>query len=192
VLAGRRALRAAGAAALVAAAAGWLAHASVDWIWTFPVVGVPFFAVLGIAASSAGRPRLPTRGARVGAAAAVVVGLVLLVPPWLSGRLTDRVIAGRSADVAADADRAHLLDPLNTTAVVLQARVATTQEEAFARLRQAVGMAPRDYALRFALGSAYEQAGRIREARLELLTARALAPHDPFVLAAIERVGEQG
>ena len=99
-------------------------HASGDWVWTFPAVGIPVFLVLGIAlASGSSRPLAP-RVAVAAGGAVLVATLLLFVPPWLSGRITDRVAAGEAS--VESLSWARRLDPLAVEPFLVEANLAPT------------------------------------------------------------------
>jgi hypothetical protein len=154
----------------------WLAHASVDWIWTVPACGVPFFLLLGAGCSGGERRLLPRRAALPAAVGALVVAVVLFVPPWLSARLTDR----------GETRWAKRFDPLSVDPYLAQAAQAPTPQAAAAALAQAVRKEPRVVELRFDLGLAYVRAHQVRRARDELLEARRLDPREPRIAEALK------
>ena len=166
------------ATAAFAGASYWLVHASVDWIWTVPACGVPFFLLLGAGNSGGERRTLERRAAFPAAAAAVLVALVLFVPPWLSARLTDR----------GQLRWAKRLDPLSVDPYVAEAARARTPRAAAAALEQAVRKEPRVVELRFDLGLAYQRAHELRRARAELEKARLLDPREPRVEEALKNL----
>lgn len=160
-------------------------HASGDWVWTFPAIGIPVFLVLGIALASGDSRPLPPRVALASGAGAVAVALLLFAPPWLSGRVTDRV-AARTAPLANLA-WARRLDPLAVEPLLVEARLASTPAGAAAPLERAVEKEPRNAAVRYLLGLAYLEAGRNEDARAELLEARRLYPRSDEIQRAIAR-----
>jgi hypothetical protein len=164
------------ATAAFAGAAYWLVHASVDWIWTVPACGVAFFLLLGAGGAGGERQVLGRRETVPAAAAAVLVALVLFVPPWLSARLTDH----------DDLRWAKRLDPLSVDPYVEQSAIAPTPKAAAAALAQAVRKEPRVVELRFDLGLLYVRAHDPRRARAELLEARRLDPREPRIQQALK------
>lgn len=160
-------------------------HASGDWVWTFPAVGIPVFLVLGIALASGDSLTLRPRVALAAGAATVAVALLLFAPPWLSGRITDRVAARSSP--AASLVWARRLDPLALEPLLVEARVASTPAQAVPPLERAVAKEPRNAAVRYLLGVAYLEAGRREDARAELLEARRLYPRSDEITRAIAR-----
>ena len=163
----------------------FVVHASGDWIWTFPAIGIPVFLVLGIALASGESLPLSPRAALVAGGAAVGVALLLFAPPWLSGRVTDRV-STRDAPVASLA-WARRLDPLALEPLLVEARLAPTPAQAVVPLERAVEKEPRNAAVRYLLGLAYLDAGRKTDARAELLQAHRLYPRSDEILQAIAR-----
>ena len=183
VVALRRGRRAAGAAALAASAVYWFVHASVDWTWTLPAAGLPFFLLLGIMAAADSGGEVRRRPAAIAAAAAVVVALLALAP-WLSARFTGRALA-TPARAESDLRWARRLDPLSIQPYVAEWQLAPTHELRIGALTRAVEREPESFALRYFLGLAYREAGRIEEARRELTLAKALAPRVESVDTAL-------
>ncbi len=155
------------ATAAFAGGAYWLVHASADWIWTVPDCGLPFWLLLGAGGSGGERRPLAPRAAVPTAAVAVVVALAAFMPPWFSGRLTDR----------GQYRWAKRLDPLSVDPYVRQGTVAA--------LQKAVRKEPRVAELRFDLGEAYLRAGERRRARAAFLEAQRLDPRDPRIALAL-------
>ncbi len=174
-------------AGLFAAAVYWLVHASGDWIWTLPAVGLPFFLLLGIGASSDAPPPLRSRLALAGAALAAAVAVLAFAPPWLSARITAEQLERPTADPHADLRWARRLDPLSIDPLLAEAELAPTPAAALPPLRRAADREPRSAGLRYQLGVAYLDAGRPRLAVVELRAARRLSPRDPTIAAALER-----
>ena len=188
------------AAAAFAAGTGWVAHASVDWNWTVPAATVPFFLLLGIACASARGRALRPQAARAGAAAGALVALLVLAPPWLSGRLSQRAL-DRPADAARNLAWARRLDPVTVQPYIVEARLlypdpATAApadwEPAAQPLRRAVEKQPRAAETHYALGVVLLNAGRLEDARRHLLEAQRLAPRDRFVREAVEVLEQRG
>lgn len=161
----------------------FIVHASGDWVWTFPALGIPVFLVLGIALASGSSLTLRPRARLAAAAGMVAVGLLLFAPPWLSGRVTDRV-ATRSA-TAESLVWARRLDPLALEPLLVEARVASAPERAVGPLERAVAKEPRNAAVRYLLGLAYLAADRREDARAELLQAQRLYPRSEEIRRAI-------
>jgi hypothetical protein len=158
-------------------------HASGDWVWTFPAIGIPVFLVLGIALASGGSRPLPPRVALAAGAAVVGAALLLFAPPWLSGRVTDRVSAGDAP--VSSLDWARRLDPLSLEPLLVEARLASTPAQAVTPLERAVEKEPRNAGVRYLLGLAYLDAGRNEDARAELLEAGRLYPRSDEIRRAI-------
>ena len=175
----------AGAAAL-GVLAYFAVHASGDWIWTFPAVGVPVFLVLGIALASGEDRPLPRPAALVAGTAAVAAALLLFAPPWLSGRVTERALAGNST--TADLVWARRLDPLAIEPLLAEAKLAADPEQAVSPLERAAAKEPRNATVRYLLGVAYADAGRPEEARAELLEAQRLYPGSEEIARALDDV----
>jgi O-antigen ligase/polysaccharide polymerase Wzy-like membrane protein/tetratricopeptide repeat protein len=174
--------------AAVGGAAGllFLTHSSVDWTWTIPAVGVPAFVLLGIGASGEDAVRLPARTAALWALVTGALALFVYAPTWLSARLTQE--AYFRPDPAYQLDWAKRLDPLAVTPYIAEGQLAGSARAAIPPLRKAASKEPRNLTTQYALGVAYLNAGDVPHARLALERARALAPSDPLVLAAVSRV----
>jgi hypothetical protein len=172
-------------AAAFGAFAYFAVHVSGDWIWTFPAVGLPVFALVGIALSTEEGVGPTGRWAGAAAAAVVAFALLVFVPPWLSARITTRVLAGDTS--AASLSWAKRLDPLSAEPYVAEAALARTPEEAIFPLEDAVAKEPRAVSHRYQLGQAYLAAGRRAEARAQLTVAHALFPRDEDIAKALAR-----
>ena len=178
----RRLSSVAGAAAF-GAAAYFAVHAAGDWIWTFPAVGLPLFALVGIALAPEGGRLLRGRAAGVAAAAVALFALVAFVPPWLSSRLTSSVLVG--AGESGSLRWARALDPLAVEPYLAEAAVARRPEEAIPPLERAVEKEPRAVGHRYLLAKAYLAAGRAADAREQLTVASALFPRDEDIREAL-------
>jgi hypothetical protein len=173
------------AAVAIGACSAWLLQASADWLWSFPAIGIPFFLLLGTAASGAGPPRLLPGRVRIAAAAACAAVLVVgLLPAWVSSRLVTDARTS-PANAASDLRWARRLDPLSTQVLVMRAARASTLAEQVGALRTAVAMEPRQAATHYLLGVVLLNGGREAAARTELRRALALDPGDPIVEAAL-------
>lgn len=171
------------AAAAFGALAYFAVHAGGDWVWTFPAVGLPVFALLGLAFAADDGALVAGRRATIAAAAVAVFAVVAFVPPWLSSRITSGVLAG---DTRVESLRwARALDPLSVEPYLAEAAVARRPEDAIPPLERAVEKEPRAVSNRYLLGRAYLAAGRRAEARAELLAARALFPRDEDIRKAL-------
>jgi hypothetical protein len=164
--------------AAFAGCAYWLVHASGDWIWTVPACGLPFFLLLGVGGSGGDRRELQRRVALPATAAVLVIAVVAFVPPWLSGRLTDRGELGW----------AKRLDPLSVDPYVAEAARAVSPAASTAALEAAVRKEPRVVELRYELALAYLRARQPRRARAELLEARRLDPREPRIQDALKNL----
>ena len=171
-------------AAAFGALAYFAIHASGDWVWTFPAVGLPVFALVGLAlAEDDEGVAVVGRRATVAAAAVAAFALLVFVPPWLSSRITDSVLAG---DTSVESLRwARALDPLAVEPDLAEAAVASRPEDAIPPLEDAVEKEPRAVGHRYLLGKAYLAAGRRAEARAQLLVAQALFPRDEDIREAL-------
>lgn len=180
----RRLHTVAGAAAF-GALAYFAVHATGDWVWTFPAVGLPVFALIGIALAPEDGWALIGRRAGVAAAAVALFALAVFVPPWLSARITDGALAGTTSP---DSLRwATVLDPLTVEPYLVEAALATRPEDAIPPLEQAAEREPRSAAVRLYLGRAYLEAGRFADAEAQLLEAQQLFPGDEEIADALAR-----
>jgi hypothetical protein len=173
------------AAAAFGACAGWLLHSSADWLWSFPAIGVPFFALLGIGFSWGGDGRTLER--RISLSAAVACAAVLVVgvlPAWIATRLVSDA-QRHPASAASDLRWARRVDPLSTQVLITRAARASTYGEQLTALRTAVRMEPRQAPLYYLLGVVELNGGHRKQARADLTRALALDPRDPIVLAAL-------
>ena len=174
--------RANGVAAL-GGCVGWLAHASVDWTWTFPAAGIPFFLLLGVGAAGLGRDdsALPRR-ATIASVVAGIAAVALLVPPFLSARLTQH--AAQSPAGASGALRwAERLDPVSVEPLLVRAQVVPG--EGLRALAEAARKEPRSVRVRYAHGTALLAARRFGDAERELRAAERLSPGEPLIEAAL-------
>lgn len=175
-------------AALLAAGVYWLVHSSVDWTWTFPAIGLPLFALLGVGGSDDAPPPLRTRVAVPAGVAVVVVAALAFVPPWLSSRYASAAVRP-GADAARDLRRAKRLDPLSTNPYLVQWALAPTPRAGIPPLAAAVRKEPRSADLRFVLGRQELLAGDRAAARRELGLAHRLNPRDELILGFLRRAG---
>jgi hypothetical protein len=163
-------------------------HVTGDWIWTFPAVGLPVFALVGIALSTEEGMGPTGRWAGATAAAVVAFALLLFVPPWLSARITTGVLAGDTS--AESLSWAKRLDPLSAEPYLAEAALAGTPEEAIPPLEDAVAKEPRAVSHRYQLGQAFLAVGRRAEARAQLTVAHALFPRDEDIAKALARAAK--
>jgi hypothetical protein len=178
------------ACAALAACVYFLAHATIDWIWTLPACGIVFLSLLGLAASGEGRAVLPPRVAVAGAVGVGVVALFGFGPAWLSSRYVERALGSPTA-APQDLERARRLDPISTTAYVVEAQLARDAAGRISPLQRAVDKEPRSAGLRLLLGVAYRDAGRAGDARRELKEAHRLAPRDEEIDRLLRDVGSR-
>jgi O-antigen ligase/polysaccharide polymerase Wzy-like membrane protein len=140
----------------------WLVHASYDWFFHYPALTAPVMFLLGAAAA----PALPRRPAgrngraRIAAAAAFAVTLVVAVPLFLSQRYADRAYDEWPAEPSAalgDLDRAADLNPYDPEPLlakgVMESRLGRGQD-AISTFRDAVNREPDNYGSRFLLAKA--------------------------------------
>jgi hypothetical protein len=165
----------------------WLGHASVDWTWTFPAVGLPLLAFVGIGAARAGAPPLSRRSSLPLAAAAAALAIGAFGLPWLASRYVDSALAGRG-DARAELHRARALDPISLDPYLAAWELAPTPRAAIAPLLEALRQEPRSVDLRVRLGREYRLAGEPARARRVLRAALALDPGDPEITAELAAV----
>jgi hypothetical protein len=187
------------AGALVAAAlslaAYWLVHASVEWFWSYPGITLPAMFALGAAGAPAliGPPAQPRRALRLPAAAIAVVLSVLMVPLWLSERLTDQALDTWRSDPEAaysDLDTAASLNPLADRPYVAAGLIAESlddRERALAAARDAQERQPDDWAHLF-LEARILVPVDPAAARRALDRAAALNPDGPEIAALRKRL----
>jgi O-antigen ligase len=203
-----RSLASAGAAAGAAMFAYWLLHGSVDWFWEIAGLGVPAFAMLGLACA-AGRPEPEHPNTRrnravltgpVAVVLAVAAGIVLCVSfalPWVAARDVDRAAKVARFDPAEAADRlseAGSLNPLSSRPAIYEATIALAagrMEDAAAAFQRALDREPRNGFAALELGAIRGQQGRRAEAVGWLRRAVALSPRDPVPRRALAGV-QQG
>jgi len=188
------------AAAALAAGSGWVAHASVDWNWTVPAAALPFFLLVGIACASARGRALGMRPARGAAAVVALLALLVLAPPWLGARLSQRALDDPTT-AESDLAWARRLDSVSVQPYLIEARLSYPPDPARARpadwepaiepLRRAVAKQPRAAETQYVLGVVLLNAGRFDAARRHLLEAQRLAPRDRFVREAVEVVEQR-
>ncbi len=179
------------ATSALASGSYWLAHSLVDWLWTFPALGIPFFLLLALGAvSGRQRARLAGRVSWPAGGAVLAVALLAFAPPWLSAKLTSKAVDGKGS-ATTELRWARRLDPLSTDPLVARAQLASSPARAVAALDQAVRKEPRSAALRYLLGVALLDAGRRRDARLQLQRAHELAPRDELIAGVLQRAREQ-
>ncbi|MGI8805768.1 MAG: O-antigen ligase family protein [Thermoleophilaceae bacterium] len=205
LVAGARAIRrrdplaAAAAGTAIATFLYWVLHGSIDWFYELPALGAPAFAMLGLSASLAPRPRLaedrrPGSNALVGGRAGVavliataLVGAVALAAPWLSELYVNRAVQTWPADPdgAFEAlDRAAALNPLSIDPHAAGGAIALRAgrpEEAAERFREVLERDPDDAYATLQLGALVSQLGDGEEAVRLLSRAAELSPQDAII-----------
>jgi tetratricopeptide (TPR) repeat protein len=195
-------LRGVVAGAAVLGASYWVVHGSLDWFFEFGGLGAAAFALLGLACACGDVPELWHRARAPlhrlvtvvpGVLAALLVGVVLALP-WLSER--DVVAAARDwprdpGRAYARLDQAADLDPLADRPYLVEGSIAGRRGE-LDRARRAflaaLGRVPRGSYANLQLGAVAAERGDRAEALRRLRRARALAPRDPVIAAALRRV----
>lgn len=175
-------------AALLGGGSYWVLHAAGDWTWTFPVSGIPFFLLCGIAAAAPAPAALSRRVSLAAAAGGVALALVF-VPPWLAGRYTDLALVKGLPEGSGDLARAKRLDPLSTEPYLVEAVLAPERADAVRALEQAAELEPESARIAYQLGLALLATGRREEARAELERARELYPRNPAIAEALRSAG---
>jgi len=206
VAAGRGRRRAGpGAAAPAAAAltvfAYWLVHGSVDWFWEIPALGVGAFAMLGVAAALAPRPRMdgaPAPSLRVWALAAgglcVLLAGVVLGLGWLAERRVQRAFDVWRTDPAAaraELDAAADLNPYSSRPALVAGSIAIERGElsrARREFRAALERNPRQHYAVLELGAIASQLGERRTALARLRQAARLSPRDRITADTLRAV----
>jgi O-antigen ligase len=179
-------------AGALTAGAYWLAHSSLDWFWTYPVVTAPVFALLGAAAAPAlsSVRRARSGGARIVAAAAVLVVALATVPFYLSERYVNDAYRGWQDDLQGaydDLDRAESLDPFSDEPFLAEgsiAREAGDRSRAVKAFRDAIDRTPQAWVSHFYLGELLEP-DNPEAARREFETASELNPRSAAVQEAL-------
>jgi len=196
-----------GAAALFAY---WLLHASVDWFWEFPALTATAFAALGLAAATGREHPVPApeppdaAGGRrlrlprpVAVTSLALVGLLCalsLIAPWLAERDIEAAATGWSVsttDAYERLDRAAKLNPLSPKPHLMAASIAVRVEDqarAARELEEVLRIEPRTPFALAELGALASERGQNDVAERLLVRARAQAPRDDVVKAALERV----
>ena len=176
--------------AALGASVYFIVHASGDWIWTFPAVGLPAFALIGISLADNDLGQLSRKGAALAATGMAAVALVVFFPPWLSARITSSALEG---EVSADALKwAQRLDPFAVEPLLAEAALAPEPAGAVRPLQEAVEKQPRSVGLRVELARVYLALGRRADARVQLLQAQRLFPSDDGIALALKRTAPTG
>ena len=189
------------AAAAVTAFAYWLIHGSFDWFWEFAGLGVPAFAMIGLACGLAPRPgETPIRDEdrsllpRVAIVAVLVVAVASMALPWLSDVSTQYAADHwRSNPEAAykRLDRAASLDRLSPEPYLAAATIALKRSEqarARSNFRKALERQSRSAYATLELGALASTYGDRREAERMLARSVALNPRDELARDALAKV----
>ncbi len=189
------------AAAAVTAFAYWLIHGSFDWFWEFAGLGVPAFAMIGLACGLAPRPgETPFRDEdrsllpRVAIVAVLVVAVASMALPWLSDVSTQYAADHwRSNPEAAykRLDRAASLDRLSPEPYLAAATIALKRSEqarARSNFRKALERQSRSAYATLELGALASTYGDRREAERMLARSVALNPRDELARDALAKV----
>jgi len=171
--------------ALLGAGSYWLIHAGGDWTWTFPVCGIAFFVLCGIAATGDGEP-LPRR-VWVPVAVGAVALAIAFVPPWLAGRYTDLALIEGLPTASSHLERAKRLDPLSTEPYLIEALLAPRRADAVRALERAAELEPESARIHYQLGIALLDVGQTKRARASLERSLMLYPGDEAIVEALRR-----
>jgi O-antigen ligase len=180
----------------------WLVHGSFDWFWEFAGLGVPAFAMLGLACGLARRDRPAAQPAApvpalalIAAVAAIALSAISLAPPWLSEVETDRAAANWRSGLGTaydKVDQAARLNPLADRPYAIGGTIALRVGDlprARRYFERALERNPRNNYVAFELGAiASQDPNRRVEAERLLELAHRLNPRDPIQLAALARV----
>jgi tetratricopeptide (TPR) repeat protein len=172
----------------LAAATYWLAHASIDWFWPYPAVTACAFALLGaaVAPSLPLRARDSRRSGRRPLIAAVVVFVVLLVPPLLSELLVERSFDTFRSDTEQaydDLELARDLNPLSDQPALSEGSIALAlgqRERAIDAFEEAIRERPEEYAGHFFLALLLSRDDP-DEAKAALAVVEELNPLEPRI-----------
>ncbi len=202
---------------LAAAAAGaaatvfiyWLIHGSFDWLWEFAGLGVPAFAMIGMACGLHPRSqltRISEDGAwgreagglpRVAIIAASVLGVLSFALPWLSDVQVDYAAGHWTAGPAAAydrLDRAASLDRLSPDPYLVEGTIALRRsEEGRARtsFAKALERDPRSAYATLELGALATLYGDWGQAQRLLDRAVSLDPRDSLKRSALQKARER-
>lgn len=189
------------AAAAFTAFAYWLIHGSFDWFWEFAGLGVPAFAMIGLACGLCPRPAPPVTGdderpllPRLAVIAALVVGVISMALPWLSDVSTQYAADHWRSDPAAAyrrLDRAASLDPLSPEPYLAAGTIALKRSEqarARASFRKALQRQSRSAYATLELGALASTYDDQAEAARLLARAVRLDPRDELARKALADV----
>ena len=180
----------------------WFVHGSLDWFWEWAGLGVPTFALVGLACSLAprapGTPTLPRGAWRIGVVVAALVVSVPLLSLWTAER--ERV---RAASEFATApltaydrlDRAAALNPFSAAPATLEGSIAVRFGDlprADAAFGRALARVPDDQYATLERGAVASARGDRRRALELLRRAVALAPRDVLAREALDVAREGG
>ena len=194
------------AAAAATAFVYWLIHGSFDWFWEFAGLGVPAFAMLGLACGLSprtaeelpdhddDRPLLP----RLLVIAALVLAVLSMALPWLADVGTQYAAEKWRLDPNAAyerLDRAAFLDRLSPDPYLVAGTIALRRSEqarAQTSFRRALSRDPRSAYATLELGALASSYERREEAKRLLARAVRLDPRDPLKRDALAQVRTSG
>lgn len=189
----------------------WFVHGSVDWFWEWAGLGVPAFALLGLACAMArpveepgtvpsgpvARPRRRTawRAAALVACGAIAVPFACLWAADREQRRATTVFATDPITAYAYLDRARRINPFAAAPETLVGSIAlrwgdlTRADAAFA---EALDRVPDDQYATLERGAIASALGRPKQAESYLARAVALSPRDRLAREALAIVREGG
>ena len=193
------------AGAAATAFAYWLIHGSFDWFWEFAGLGVPAFAMIGLACGLGPRRSPAVTGEersllpRIALVVLLVVGVISMALPWLSDVSTQYAADHWRSDPEAAyerLDRAASLDPLSPEPYLAAGTIALKRsEQARARtnFRKALERQPRSAYATLELGALASTYGDRAAAERLLARAVRLNPRDELARKAYAdvRAGRQ-
>jgi O-antigen ligase len=170
-------------------AAYWAVQSSIDWLWSFPVPTAVVLALLGSASAVSSRALRDRsmRNRRRGAILALVAGSILIIPFFVSERLTAvgarEQASGETGDAYRDLQAAADLNRLSDTPLLLlaeTARRAGDDQRALDALAEARSRQPDDY-VNYVLTARVLAPTDPQAALRELDRARTLNPNEPTI-----------
>jgi hypothetical protein len=170
------------ATAALGAFVAWLAQTCVDWTWTFPALGVPLFALVGIGLAAEGRGALRPAVSRGAGVVAVLIGALLFAPPWLAQHLVDDALHHDDPSALGWARR---LDPISTAPLIADAELVSNSHQQLSLLATAAKREPRVLQTQYFYGSVLLNTGHRADARRVFRHALTLDPGNPLVERAL-------
>jgi hypothetical protein len=192
----------------------WLVHGSIDWLWELPALAVPALAFAGAASAlgdagrhdsigersdrsigaNSDRARLLAVAGRICVAVLGIGALVAVVVPFVVARKVQTATAiwpQRPGRAYAELRSASNLMPFDTQIYLIGGAIALNLEDSPAArywFTQAQRHDDQTWLAPFALGLLEGEQGRLASARVQLIRARALDPHEPVIAIALSRL----